>query len=124
MEYNPYSLRGKRILVTGASSGIGRQTAIECSLMGASLVITGRNSERLEETFSKLQGTDHRMVLCDLTKQEQRESLLEGFEVLNGLVLSSGKGLTLPMQFATQDKFTDIFEVNFFQSFCASSRGI
>ena len=50
-QYNPFSLEGKIILVTGASSGIGRATAIECAKMGASLVITGRDEERLKETF-------------------------------------------------------------------------
>ena len=52
MSYNPYSLEGKTILVTGASSGIGQKTAIECSKMGAKMVITGRNVERLQKTFS------------------------------------------------------------------------
>ena len=49
--YNPYSLAGKTILVTGASSGIGKVVAQECAKMGASLVISGRNPERLHETF-------------------------------------------------------------------------
>ena len=53
-QYNPFSLEGKIILVTGASSGIGRATAIECAKMGASLVITGRDEERLKETFQKI----------------------------------------------------------------------
>ena len=51
MGYNPYSLQEKRILVTGASSGIGRATAIECAKLGAKVIITGRNEERLKETF-------------------------------------------------------------------------
>ena len=52
-QYNPFSLEGKVILITGASSGIGRATAIECAKMGASLIITGRDEERLKETFAK-----------------------------------------------------------------------
>lgn len=52
MFYNPFSLSGKTILVTGASSGIGQATAIECSKLGAKLVITGRNAERLQETMN------------------------------------------------------------------------
>ena len=55
-QYNPFSLEGKVILITGASSGIGRATAIECAKMGASLIITGRDEERLKETFAKLEG--------------------------------------------------------------------
>lgn len=50
MDYNPFSLQNKTILVTGASSGIGRAIAVECSRMGALLIITGRNEERLKET--------------------------------------------------------------------------
>lgn len=51
MIYNPFALSGKTVLVTGASSGIGKVTAIECSKMGASVIITGRDQERLNETF-------------------------------------------------------------------------
>ena len=57
--YNPFSLEGKHILVTGASSGIGQSTAIECSRLGAQLFITGRNEERLLETYSLLEGRGH-----------------------------------------------------------------
>ena len=56
MSYNPYSLEGKTILVTGASSGIGKATAVECSKLGAGVVITGRDEKRLSDTFSLLQG--------------------------------------------------------------------
>lgn len=48
--YNPFSLEGKTILVTGASSGIGRATAIECAKMGANVIVTARNESRLLET--------------------------------------------------------------------------
>ena len=53
--YNPFSLIGKTILVTGASSGIGRATAVECSKMGAKLIITGRNEDRLQQTLHLLE---------------------------------------------------------------------
>lgn len=54
MAFNPYSLEGKTVLVTGASSGIGKATAIACSRLGAHVIVSGRNSERLQETFSEL----------------------------------------------------------------------
>ena len=61
--YNPFSLVGKTILITGASSGIGRATAIECSKMGARCILTARNEERLQETMSNLAGEGHQRAL-------------------------------------------------------------
>ena len=57
MNYNPFSIEGKTILITGANSGIGMATAIECSKMGAKVVITARNEERLKRTLNMLEGT-------------------------------------------------------------------
>ena len=62
---NQYQLTGKTILITGASSGIGKQTAIRCAEYGAKCVITGRNKDRLEETFGQLAGDGHVQVVCD-----------------------------------------------------------
>ena len=70
--YNPFSLKGKTILVTGASSGIGRAIAIECSKFGATLLITARNEERLNETLSQMKGTNHSIVIADLVKEYER----------------------------------------------------
>jgi NAD(P)-dependent dehydrogenase (short-subunit alcohol dehydrogenase family) len=114
---NPFSLAGKTILVTGASSGIGRQTAIECSRMGASVILSARNEERLQETFSCLEGNGHVIVIADLLNTDQVETLVNSIPVVDGIVLCSGKGLTLPIQFATRDKFDDIFNTNFFAPF-------
>lgn len=119
MVANPFSLEGKTILVTGASSGIGRQVAIECSRMGANVVITARNEERLNETFNLLDGAldNHWIIVADLLVPEQLETIISQVPSLDGVVLCSGKGLTLPMQFATRDKFDDIFDTNFFAPF-------
>lgn len=115
--HNPFSLEGKTILVTGASSGIGRQTAIECSQMGASVVLSARNEERLQETLSQMAGEGHQILAADLLEQEQIETLVANIPAIDGIVLCSGKGLTLPMQFASRDKFDDIFNTNFFAPF-------
>ena len=64
--YNPFSLEGKTILITGGSSGIGKATAIECSKLGARVIIVARNEERLKATLSSLVGDGHRYVVCDL----------------------------------------------------------
>lgn len=112
--YNPFSLSGKTILVTGASSGIGQATAIECSKLGAKLVITGRNAERLQETMNQLEGEGHQQVIAELTNGDELDRLVSGSPQLNGVVLCAGKGKTLPLAFATRDKMDDLFEVNFF----------
>ena len=75
--YNPFSLEGKTIFVTGASSGIGQATAIECSKMGAKLVITGRNAERLQQTIEQLEGDGHRSVIAELTNDEDVKRVIE-----------------------------------------------
>lgn len=89
---NPYSLEGKTILVTGASSGIGRCTAIECSKMGARLVVTGRNKDRLEETFKQLRGNGHISIVADMTSYDDIVRLVDEVPALDGL--SNNAGIT------------------------------
>ena len=115
--YNPFSLEGKTILVTGASSGIGQATAIECSKLGAKLVITGRNAERLQETMNQLEGEGHQQVIAELTDGEQVKNLVEGCSDLQGLVLCAGRPMTLPFQFCTREKMDDVFNTNYFAPF-------
>ena len=117
MNYNPYNLEGKTILVTGASSGIGKCSAIEASKLGATLIVTARDEGRLKETFDALDGQgerQHKMIIADLTSEEQLGQLLDAVPAINGLMLCAGKGLTLPIQFCTREKFDDIFNINFF----------
>lgn len=112
--YNPFSLQGKTILITGASSGIGRATAIESSKMGATVVITGRNAERLQKTFDVLEGEGHLQVVADLAEQDGIDSLIAQLPQLDGVVLCAGIGLTVPIQYSTREKFDKIFNTNFF----------
>lgn len=114
MSYNPFSLEGKTILVTGASSGIGQACAIEASKLGAKVIVCGRNKERLEQTLDLLEGEGNIAFEGDLLEQETIEKLAKDTPALDGVVLSAGKGLTLPFQFCTRDKFDDIFNINFF----------
>lgn len=111
---NPFTLDGKTVLITGASSGIGQETAIQCSKFGAKVIITARHEERLQETFSMLEGEGNRMVLTELTNQMAVESLVEQVEEIQGLVLCAGRGMTSPFPFSTKDKFQTVFDVNFF----------
>jgi len=116
MEYNPFSLEGKTVLVTGASSGIGQATAIECSLMGARVVATARDDERLQGTLSQLAPISggHMSLLADLTVQDDVERLVASLPPLDGAVLCAGNSTTLPLQFGSREKFDSMFDVNFF----------
>lgn len=114
MSYNPFTLEGKTILVTGASSGIGRETAIQCSKMGAKVIITARNEERLAETLEAMDGEGHLKILADLSKYEELEKLVEAVGYINGLVLCAGKSILTSFLFSTRAKYEDIFDVNFF----------
>ena len=113
---NPFSLAGKTILVTGASSGIGQATAIACSNMGARVIAAARNEERLQATLSQLNANaaDHMMLLADLTSAEELEQLVKSLPQLDGAVLCAGNSVTLPLQFGSRDKFDEMFDVNFF----------
>ena len=116
MIYNPFSLEDKTILVTGASSGIGKATAIECSKMGATVIVTGRNEKRLNETFNSLENKNcnHKLIVADLANEDGLNSIVSSVDKLDGLVLCAGKGNTLPMQFSSTEKFEPIFDINFF----------
>jgi NAD(P)-dependent dehydrogenase (short-subunit alcohol dehydrogenase family) len=114
MSYNPFSLEGKTVLVTGASSGIGQATAIECSKMGAKVVITGRNEERLNETFSQLEGEGHLMVVADLNTQKDIDMLVEACPVLDGLVNNAGRGKSKPVNFLKLEDLQDVYQTNLF----------
>ena len=112
--YNPFSLEGKTILVTGASSGIGRGTAIECAKMGAKVVLSGRNEARLQETLAKLDGEEH-LVLCgDLNVEETRKEIVDNMPALNGVVNCAGISQIQMAKFMDQSSLEGIFQTNVF----------
>ena len=110
--YNPFSLEGKTILVTGASSGIGRATAIECSRMGAKVIITARNEERLKETLEQLEGEDHCMILCNLADTLAIDGLVSNLPEIHGLVNNAGFTKLSLLQFVKEEDLKSIFQVN------------
>lgn len=114
MLYNPYSLEGKTVLVTGASSGIGRATAIECSKMGATVVIVGRNEERLKETMSAMVGEGHSYIVSDMSVSENLNTIVEQSPQLDGLVNNAGMGNMSPISFIKEDVLNDVFKINTF----------
>ena len=109
---NPFSLEGKTILVTGASSGIGRATAIACSQMGAVVVVTGRNEPRLQETLDALEGSGHQMIVADIANDDQIDYLVDQIPAINGLVNNAGITETCPTQFIKRDTLNRVMEVN------------
>ncbi len=111
--HNPFSLEGKKIFITGASSGIGRAVAIECSKMGASLVITGRNSIRLNETFEKLEGSGHKQLSGDLQSAGSRKAIIEDLPPVDGLVHAAGIARPVPVAFLTEEIMNDVMGINF-----------
>lgn len=112
MAFNPYSLENKTILITGASSGIGKATAIACSKMGAKVVITGRNAERLQETFKELEGDGHQQIIVELTNEDDLKRLVEEVPPLDGLVNNAGIGSKTPINFIKQSALQNILDVN------------
>ena len=117
--YNPFSLEGKTVLVTGASSGIGAETAVECSRLGANVIITGRNEQRLQETFSRLDSSlthGHQMVRADLTDETEVIGLIEQIGQIDGLVSNAGVNRIKPIAFIQEDDFDFVFRNNYYAS--------
>lgn len=112
---NPFLLDNKVILVTGASSGIGKATAIECSELGATVIVSGRNEKRLLNTFQQLNnsaGQDHQMILDDLSTDEGLNDLVSRVPVLDGVSSNAGISNTLLIKFIKQDVLYNTLNVN------------
>lgn len=114
MSYNPFSLEGKTVLVTGASSGIGKSAAIECSKMGARVVITARDETRLLQTYHELEGNNHQMILCDLSQEESIDLMVSDIPEVQGLINNAGFTKILPIPFINSDELNAIFKVDTF----------
>ena len=110
--YNPFTLENKTVLVTGASSGIGKATAIECSRLGAKVVVTGRNEERLNQTLAELEGNGHLAIVADLTSDDGVNELVEQCPKIDGLVNNAGATVTVPVQFISRENLEGLLQVN------------
>jgi len=108
-----YSFSGKTVLVTGATSGIGKQSAIDLSAAGATLIITGRNKERLNETIQLLKGEGHTLFIADLTEFDSLGTLAESLPVLNGIVHSAGVTGHLPAKFIGANDVSEVLRINY-----------
>lgn len=111
--FNPFSLSGKTILVTGASSGIGRGIAEACAKMGATLVLTGRNEERLAATAEALVGNGHKSIIVDLALIGERQILVNQLPALDGVVYAAGIGQRQLCKLITENDVDEVMDINF-----------
>lgn len=111
--FNPFSLEGKTILVTGASSGIGKGISITCSQMGAKVIITGRNKRRLQETSELMENDSSIIIPADLTDAASLSSLVNSLPKLDGLVHCAGLGQRIPCKDIESKNIDDVMNVNF-----------
>lgn len=111
---NPFSLEGKTILVTGASSGIGRETAVQCSKLGATVVITGRDVERLQQTYDMLEGEGHIQIIADIRQDEGIDHLVAECPVLDGLANNAGSSKGAPVNFIKRGDIEAVYNTNLY----------
>lgn len=110
---NPFSLEGKTILITGASSGIGRACAVVCASAGAKCILTARNKDRLKATLDSLAGEEHLMFLADLTKDDDRRALISALEKVDGVILNAGINDKSLVKFLKEDFICKMLNTNF-----------
>ena len=120
--YNPFSLKDKVIIVTGASSGIGAQCAIDCSKMGAKVVLIGRNKERLQQTLELCENTYHHLVVpYDLVNTdgmvEMIKMVVEKMGKISGLVNCAGISTTLPINLVKKESLDNFFQTNVYSAY-------
>lgn len=113
MGFNPFSLEGKTILVTGASSGIGRGVAVTCSKMGATVIINGRNVSKLQETLTFMEADESQMMSGDLTDENALSSLVASLPKLDGVVHCAGIGQRIPCKDLQEENVNQVMDVNF-----------
>ena len=111
--FNPFSLTGKTVFITGASSGIGRGIAIACSKMGADVILNGRNGQRLNETLSKLAEGNHRTEVADLNHPEEVSAMVARLPVLQGIVHCAGIGQRVLCKQVTATDLNEVMDANF-----------
>jgi NAD(P)-dependent dehydrogenase (short-subunit alcohol dehydrogenase family) len=128
LKFNPFSLEGKNILITGASSGIGKVCAIECAKAGSNLILLGRDLERLKATYDEVEqisnksGQIHHLFSIDLDFEQNRinsviEEAVEKIGKLSGFIHAAGIEKTLPVSAMKSVDYGDLFRVNVFSGF-------
>lgn len=110
---NPFSLKNKTILVTGASSGIGREIAITLGKFGADLVLNGRNEDRLQSVKSIINKESTIVISGDITNSDTVQKIINSKDVFDGIVHAAGIMKLLPFKFITIDALNEMMNVNF-----------
>ena len=111
--FNPFSLQGKQILVTGASSGIGSGIATACAKMGATVILNGRNKERLQEVLQSLPRGDHKIFTADLRNRSALSLMVENIHELDGIVYCAGIGQRILCKQLSDKDIDDVMDINF-----------
>jgi len=111
---NPFSLEGKIIIITGAASGIGRATAVECANMGASLVLLDLNQEGLEKTKELIETGEVATYAVDLTNFDKLSELISLLPNLDGVASNAGIVKSLVAKMSQKKDMEQIFEINTF----------
>ena len=121
MLYDAFSLKDKTILVTGASSGIGKSAAIALSQAGAKIILVSRSEEKLSETLEKLNGNGHFSAPFDLTQLDDIPAWMKGIAEktgsINGLLHCAGMHIAKPLQLITSLDLEKIWKVNVASAF-------
>ena len=110
---NVFSLKDKLIIVTGASSGIGRGVAIMCSQLGAKTILLGRNKERLKETMDSLENSGHTSYSLDINDENETDNFIESLDKIDGIVHSAGIAQSQLFSFLKKEDLEQIFNTNF-----------
>ena len=112
-EFNPFSLEGKTILITGASSGIGRGIAVTCSKMGATVILTGRSQMKLGVSLALLNEGAHKILAADLTNGESVSRMVNELPALDGMVHCAGIGQRVLCKMATEHDVDSVMDINY-----------
>jgi NAD(P)-dependent dehydrogenase (short-subunit alcohol dehydrogenase family) len=111
---NPFSLEGKTVLVTGAASGIGKATAIQCAEMGARVIIVDLNEQGLQETQKLIEREDTECRALDLTNLDKLIEMVGSLPKLDGVASNAGIVLSLLAKFSEPKDMERIFSINTF----------